>query len=169
VYIFFRFNSWINFNFVEFILLFRILFISILTIYVYDIKKLIAFSTLRNMALIIYLININIYIYIYIYIIIHALFKSIIFLCIGIIIYLNFDFQDTRLVSSLIFYYPLLAYVFISCLFIRGGILFISIFYCKDLIFDLLFLIKLNNFFFFFFFFVFLSFFSLKKSSSILK
>lgn len=68
-------------------------------VYINDVKKLIALSTINNLRIIMFFLFIRINIYIYIYMIIHALFKSLIFLCIGVFIYMNFDIQDIRLIG----------------------------------------------------------------------
>lgn len=61
-------------------------------------KKIIALSTLRQIAIIIFAISIKSTTLAFFHLIIHALFKSTIFLCAGIIIH-NFSYQDIRIID----------------------------------------------------------------------
>lgn len=64
-----------------------------------DLKKIVALSTLRQIAIIIFAISINSITIAFIHLIIHALFKSTIFLCVGIIIHES-SYQDRRKLRS---------------------------------------------------------------------
>ena len=162
IYFIFRFLNYFYLNFIIFFFFSTLIYYGFLILYVYDIKKLIALSTINNLSLIIFFLYLNIYIYIYIYILIHAIFKSIIFLCVGLFIYNNYDIQDSRLINLIInIDYILFFYILIREL-ICCGLLFFRIFICKDIFFDLFYLIKIRNFFFFFFFFFFYFFFFFK-------
>lgn len=96
-----------------------------------DIKKIIALSTLRQIAIIIFAISIKSVTLAFFHLIIHALFKSTIFLCAGIIIH-NSSYQDIRIIGINIIRIP-------STLSIIGlsstaliGVPFISGFFSKD-------------------------------------
>jgi len=98
-----------------------------------DIKKLIAYSTMRHVSLIIYLLSFKLYKIVYFHLNIHAIFKSLIFMCFGFVILSSFHGQDKRLVSFL-FMNPLIKIVFyFSCLCL-GGLPFLRGFFSKDLI-----------------------------------
>jgi len=85
-----------------------------------DIKKLIAYSTMRHVSLIIYLLSFKLYKIVYFHLNIHAIFKSLIFMCFGFVILSSFHGQDKRLVSFL-FMNPLIKIVFyFSCLCLGG-------------------------------------------------
>ena len=101
----------------------RVIYYSLIIIFIFDIKKLIAISTINNLSLIIFFLIIYIYIYIYMYMIIHAIFKSIMFLCIGLLIYNNYDVQDVRIVIGLFQLDFLLIYLFVSRILIRRGLI----------------------------------------------
>lgn len=96
-----------------------------------DLKKIIALSTLSQIAIIIFAISLNSLNRAFFHLISHALFKSIIFLCAGVIIH-NFIYQDIRFIRSIFFYSP----ITISILGISNisliGIPFISGFFSKD-------------------------------------
>lgn len=64
-----------------------------------DLKKIIALSTLRQIAIIIFAISISSIILAYFHIIIHAFFKSLIFICAGTIIHES-SYQDIRIIRN---------------------------------------------------------------------
>ena len=68
IYFMFRFLNYLNLFFLYIFFFSTLIFYGILILFVYDIKKLIALSTINNLSLIIFFLYINIYIYIYIYI-----------------------------------------------------------------------------------------------------
>ena len=145
IYFIFRFLNYFNLNFIIFFFFRTLIYYGLLILYVYDLKKLIALSTINNLSLIIFFLYLNIYIYIYIYILIHAIFKSIIFLCVGLLIFNNYDIQDSRFLNIIIkIDFVLFFYMLISEL-ICCGILFFRIFICKDIFFDLIYLIKIKT------------------------
>ena len=98
-----------------------------------DIKKLIAYSTLNHVSLIIYIYRIQLFKIVYFHLNIHAIFKSLMFICFGYVILSSFHGQDKRLIS-LIYINPIIkvSYYF-SCLCLRG-LPFLSAFFSKDFI-----------------------------------
>lgn len=98
-----------------------------------DIKKLIAFSTINHVALIIFIIARGLFKITYFHLNIHAIFKSLIFICFGFVILNSYHRQDKRIVS-LLYLNPLikLAYNF-SCLCLIG-LPFLRGFFSKDFI-----------------------------------
>jgi len=98
-----------------------------------DIKKLIAYSTINHVSLIMYLISFKLFKVAYFHLNIHAIFKSLIFMCFGFLILSSFHGQDKRLISlgSL---NPIIKIVYyFSCLCL-AGLPFLSGFFSKDLI-----------------------------------
>jgi len=140
VYLLIRFGSFT----VGFISIF-LFFVSVLTmfisglvaVYEYDLKKVIALSTLSQLGVIMFSISLGLYTVAFFHLIIHALFKAILFLCAGAIIHGVGGSQDIRYYGGQIYSYPVIA----SCLNIANlslcGIPFISGFYSKDLIVEL--------------------------------
>jgi len=99
----------------------------------FDIKKLIAYSTLRHVSLIIYILRFKLFKVVYFHLNIHAMFKSLIFMCFGFVILSSYHAQDKRLVS-LINLNPIIKLVYyFSCLCL-AGLPFLSGFFSKDLI-----------------------------------
>lgn len=109
-----------------------------------DFKKIIAFSTLSQLSIIIIIVSLGIYEIAFFHLIIHAIFKSILFLCAGLIIHFINGIQDIRILRNFFKNSPII----ISCMIISVlsliGFPFIGGFYSKDLILEF-FLFKVNN------------------------
>ena len=98
-----------------------------------DIKKLIAYSTINHVSLIIYLLSFKLFKVVYFHLNIHAIFKSLIFICFGFVILSSYHAQDKRLVS-LINLNPIVKIMYyFSCLCLMG-LPFLSGFFSKDFI-----------------------------------
>lgn len=98
-----------------------------------DIKKLIAFSTINHVALIIYFLSLELFKITYFHLNIHAIFKSLIFICFGFVILNSYHRQDSRLIS-LLYLNPLIKIMYtFSCLCLIG-LPFLRAFFSKDFI-----------------------------------
>lgn len=149
VYLIIRFRNYliINNNIINFLLL-----ISILTIFIsglianfeYDLKKIIALSTLSQLGFIIITLRINLFILSFYHLLIHAIFKSLLFIRVGNIIHLTNNNQDIRLIGNLREFIPFTIIRFQITLFALCGFPFISGFYSKDLIIEILYFNKIN-------------------------
>nr|YP_010545523.1 NADH dehydrogenase subunit 5 [Parasteatoda cingulata]UYG23920.1 NADH dehydrogenase subunit 5 [Parasteatoda cingulata] len=110
---------------------FTAIYASMAAMWEQDMKKIIALSTLSQMAMMMYAISLNAINVAYFHLISHALFKSMMFLCAGILIH-NFMYQDMRHMGSMINNSPTI----ISMLGISNmslmGIPFMSGFFSKD-------------------------------------
>lgn len=140
VYVVFRFSSRITLEWCFFLL-----FISSLTIIMaglsacleYDLKKVIAFSTLRQLGVIMFSLAIGRPFIGIIHLVIHALFKSIIFLCGGFFIFVSGGIQDSRFLGGVWSKYPIVSFWLVcSCLCLMG-LPFLRGFYSKDFIIEL--------------------------------
>lgn len=104
-----------------------------------DIKKIVALSTLSQLGVIISAIGLGLPILAFFHLITHALFKALLFVCVGRLINLHHHRQDLRVMGNLSLQIPLT----ITCLNIANmalcGLPFISGFYSKDLIIEMLF------------------------------
>lgn len=99
----------------------------------WDIKKLIAYSTISHVSLILYLLRFKLFKIVYFHLNIHAIFKSLIFMCFGYVILVSFHRQDKRFVR-LVLLNPLVKLIYyISCLCIIG-LPILRAFFSKDLI-----------------------------------
>jgi NADH-ubiquinone oxidoreductase chain 5 len=156
VYLLFRFISLLENSYalkILFVLSLLTIFISgISANYEFDLKKIIALSTLRQLGLIIRILRINFKILCFFHLMTHALFKSILFICAGIIIHIINNNQDIRYIGNLIKFSPLVCIIFNIGNFALCGIPFIRGFYSKDLMGEIFLFFKFNFFFFFFFF-----------------
>lgn len=98
-----------------------------------DIKKLIAYSTISHVSLIIYIIRFKLFKIVYFHLNIHAMFKSLIFICFGFVMLISFHSQDKRLVSysSL---NPVIKIIYMFSCLCLAGLPILRGFFSKDLI-----------------------------------
>lgn len=157
VYLMIRFrNLLINTNIRKFLLL-----ISGLTMFIaglganfeFDLKKIIALSTLRQLGLIIRILAIGFYKLAFFHLLTHAVFKALLFICAGVIIHNIKNSQDIRDIGELTVHIPLT----ISCLNVANlalcGFPFLAGFYSKDIILEIVLISGVNCFSGFLFFF----------------
>ena len=138
-----------------------LLLISGLTIFIaglganfeFDLKKIIALSTLSQLGLIISILAIGFPKLAFFHLLTHALFKALLFICAGAIIHNIKNSQDIRDIGCLSIHIPYTT----SCLNVANlalcGIPFLAGFYSKDLILEIVSLSYVNIFSFFLFFF----------------
>ncbi|YP_010286587.1 NADH dehydrogenase subunit 5 (mitochondrion) [Dermacentor variabilis] len=109
-----------------------------------DLKKIIAFSTLSQLSMMMVILSFNLTNLAFLHLIIHAIFKSMLFLGAGYIIHNMMGKQDIRMLSDFFSYSPLI----MSCMLISSyslmGIPFIGGFYSKDLILEFFFFKNTN-------------------------
>ncbi|XP_056647473.1 NADH-ubiquinone oxidoreductase chain 5-like, partial [Diorhabda sublineata] len=137
VYLLIRFNFSFSNN-----LIIILLFISSITIFIsglganfeFDLKKIIALSTLRQLGLIISILALGEYKLAFFHLLIHALFKALLFMCAGNIIHNLFNCQDIRFIGGLVKHLPLTCTYLNICNLSLCGLPFISGFYSKDLV-----------------------------------
>nr|QHZ87399.1 NADH dehydrogenase subunit 5 [Ephemera sp. XL-2019] len=157
VYLLIRFSPAISFTWVsEWLLL-----ISGLTMFMaglganfeFDLKKIIALSTLSQLGLMMSILSLGFYKLAYFHLLTHALFKALLFMCAGAVIHNMKDSQDIRNMGSLVSQMPYTT----ACLNVANmalcGIPFLAGFYSKDLILEMASLSLLNSVGFFLFFF----------------
>nr|UXG58626.1 NADH dehydrogenase subunit 5 [Dermacentor albipictus] len=109
-----------------------------------DLKKIIAFSTLSQLSMMMVILSMSLTNLAFLHLIIHAIFKSMLFLGAGYVIHNMMGKQDIRMLSDFFFYSPLT----MSCMLIASyslmGIPFIGGFYSKDLILEFFFFNNIN-------------------------
>jgi NADH-ubiquinone oxidoreductase chain 5 len=119
----------------------------------FDLKKIIALSTLRQLGLIIIVLAIGFPGLAFFHLLTHAIFKALLFLCAGGIIHRIKNSQDIRDIGSLFIFLPFTT----SCLNVANmalcGIPFLAGFYSKDLILEVSLLSYLNVISLFLYFF----------------
>nr|QNG56178.1 NADH dehydrogenase subunit 5 [Cucujus sp. MJ-2020] len=112
----------------------------------FDLKKIIALSTLSQLGLMLSILALGEYILAFYHLLTHALFKALLFMCAGNIIHNLGGCQDIRLMGGLIKFMPLTCAFFSMSNFSLCGIPFMSGFYSKDLIVEIMSMQYLNVF-----------------------
>nr|ATD12223.1 NADH dehydrogenase subunit 5 [Dryadomorpha sp. EMHAU-2015-Zz060407] len=102
--------------------------------YEFDLKKVVALSTLSQLGLMMSCLFMGLVELSYFHLLSHAMFKSLLFLCSGIIIHLMGGCQDIRVMGSICFIMPLTCCCFNISNMSLCGFPFLSGFYSKDLI-----------------------------------
>jgi NADH-ubiquinone oxidoreductase chain 5 len=119
----------------------------------FDLKKIIALSTLSQLGLIISILAIGFPKLAFFHLLTHALFKALLFICAGAIIHNIKNSQDIRDIGGLSIFMPFTT----SCLNLANlalcGMPFLAGFYSKDLILEVVSLSFVNCFSFFIYFF----------------
>jgi len=113
-----------------------------------DIKKVIALSTLRQLGIIIIILGIGNPVLSFFHLISHAFFKAILFICAGLIIHRIKDYQDIRKIGFNYLNINLSVSIIIIANIRLCGLPFLSGFYSKDLIIEIV-IIKGKNIFLF--------------------
>lgn len=153
VYLLIRFNYLL----VDTFFLKSLLLLSGLTIFIagiranyeFDLKKIIALSTLRQLGLIIRILRIGLPNLAFFHLLTHAIFKALLFICAGVIIHLINDIQDIRFIGGIRLYVPLTSLCINISNIALCGIPFLAGFYSKDLILELVSFSNLNLLIFF--------------------
>nr|YP_010271151.1 NADH dehydrogenase subunit 5 [Gargara genistae]UKB86916.1 NADH dehydrogenase subunit 5 [Gargara genistae] len=124
--------------------LFTMIFSSFCANYEFDLKKIIAFSTLSQLGLMMTSVFLGLVDYSFFHLLTHAMFKSLLFLCSGIFIYFYTDNQDIRFFGGVSSFLPLTSCCFNISNMALCGIPFLSGFYSKDLIVEITFFSGFN-------------------------
>nr|QOP39704.1 NADH dehydrogenase subunit 5 [Triceratopyga calliphoroides] len=121
--------------------------------YEFDLKKIIALSTLSQLGLMMSILSMGYYKLAFFHLLTHALFKALLFMCAGAIIHNMNNSQDIRLMGSLSMMMPLTSSCFNVANLALCGMPFLAGFYSKDLILETVSLSYINMFSFFLYFF----------------
>nr|YP_010463221.1 NADH dehydrogenase subunit 5 [Cavelerius yunnanensis]UUJ37745.1 NADH dehydrogenase subunit 5 [Cavelerius yunnanensis] len=149
VYLMIRFKEFLGFYITDFFL-----FISVLTMfmsglvanYEFDLKKIIALSTLSQLGLMMSVFFMGFYDVSFFHLLTHAFFKALLFLCAGLFIHGVNGTQDIRYMGSFVINFPYTMSCFAIANFSLCGLPFLSGFYSKDLIVELM-IMDWNNLF----------------------
>nr|UKE80195.1 NADH dehydrogenase subunit 5 [Tegrodera latecincta] len=137
VYLLIRFNYSLSDEMMMFLL-----FISSMTMFMsglganfeFDLKKIIALSTLSQLGLMMMILSLGSYKLAFFHLLTHALFKALLFMCAGNVIHSMANCQDIRFMGGLVMSMPLTCVFMNICNLSLCGIPFLSGFYSKDLI-----------------------------------
>nr|ALO76320.1 NADH deshydrogenase subunit 5 [Omalisus fontisbellaquei] len=156
VYLLIRFNFSFSNNLLLFLLIisgFTMFMAGLGANYEYDLKKIIALSTLSQLGLMMSIIALGESELAFFHMLTHALFKALLFMCAGCMIHNLFGCQDIRYLGSLISQMPLTCCLFNVCNMALCGIPFLAGFYSKDLILEVLTMGYFNFFVYLIFYF----------------
>nr|YP_010140072.1 NADH dehydrogenase subunit 5 [Nacolus tuberculatus]QQK57716.1 NADH dehydrogenase subunit 5 [Nacolus tuberculatus] len=144
---FYNLNFYNNYLFL-FISVMTMFFSSICAMLEFDLSKIIAFSTLSQLGLMMSSLYCGLPIFSYYHMLSHAMFSSLLFLCSGVFIYYMGNNQDIRFMGSVCFFLPMTSSCFLISIMALCGIPFLSGFYSSDLIIDFSSFYSLSLFFF---------------------
>nr|YP_005089281.1 NADH dehydrogenase subunit 5 [Libythea celtis]YP_010879509.1 NADH dehydrogenase subunit 5 [Libythea lepita]ADP01765.1 NADH dehydrogenase subunit 5 [Libythea celtis]WHE44873.1 NADH dehydrogenase subunit 5 [Libythea lepita] len=148
VYLLIRFNNLL----VDMFFLKMLLLLSGLTMfmsgisanYEFDLKKIIALSTLSQLGLMMSILSMGYYDLAFFHLLTHAMFKALLFMCAGMIIHMMNDNQDIRMMGGISNYIPLTSLCMNISNMALCGIPFLAGFYSKDLILEMVSMSNLN-------------------------
>ena len=152
VYLLVRFSSALEGSEVQITLL----LLSRLTIFIaglganfeYDLKKIIALSTLSQLGVIIRILCLGYANLAFFHLLSHALFKALLFICAGAVIHNIKDYQDIRVMGGLVSQMPLTTFCINLANLALCGSPFLAGFYSKDLVLEIAFMSNINIFIF---------------------
>lgn len=108
--------------------------------YEYDLKKIIALSTLRQLGVILRILALGYAELAFFHLLRHAIFKALLFICAGVVIHRAMDCQDIRSIGGLINFIPLtISFIRVANLALCG-FPFLAGFYSKDIILEVAFI-----------------------------
>nr|YP_010703197.1 NADH dehydrogenase subunit 5 [Chlorogomphus shanicus]WCO11399.1 NADH dehydrogenase subunit 5 [Chlorogomphus shanicus] len=110
----------------------------------FDLKKIIALSTLSQLGLMMSILSMGYPTLAFFHLLTHALFKALLFMCAGVIIHNMGDSQDIRCMGGLIKFLPLTSSCFNVSNLALCGMPFLAGFYSKDLILEMCLVSNLN-------------------------
>nr|AYW52344.1 NADH dehydrogenase subunit 5 [Entiminae sp. ACP-2013] len=133
-------------NFMLFISLFTMFMAGLGANFEFDLKKIIALSTLSQLGLMISILSLGSTELAFFHLLIHAFFKALLFMCAGVFIHNLMNCQDIRYMGSMISFMPLTCFLFNICNLALCGLPFLSGFYSKDLVVETLSMSYVNLF-----------------------
>nr|YP_010586206.1 NADH dehydrogenase subunit 5 [Goera horni]UZZ43968.1 NADH dehydrogenase subunit 5 [Goera horni] len=148
VYLLIRFSPMLE----NFILFKYFMLMGMLTMFIsglganfeFDLKKIIALSTLSQLGLMMTILAMNLSNLAFFHLLIHAFFKSLLFLCAGVLIHSFKDSQDIRFMGASLKFMPLTGSFFNISNLALCGLPFLAGFYSKDLILEMTLLNNVN-------------------------
>nr|YP_009522477.1 NADH dehydrogenase subunit 5 [Micronecta sahlbergii]AXQ02200.1 NADH dehydrogenase subunit 5 [Micronecta sahlbergii] len=155
VYLMIRFSDlYLSFNcqFLVFLGLITMFMSGLGANYEYDLKKIIALSTLSQLGLMMSILFLGFPVLAFFHLLTHAFFKALLFLCAGLIIHCMNDSQDIRHMGGVSNFLPFTSTCFVISSLSLCGAPFLSGFYSKDMILEMYSMNGFNMFIYFVFF-----------------
>nr|YP_010157584.1 NADH dehydrogenase subunit 5 [Fieberiella septentrionalis]QRG29272.1 NADH dehydrogenase subunit 5 [Fieberiella septentrionalis] len=146
VYLLIRFFNYLNYynEFFLYISMMTMILSSFCANFENDLKKIIALSTLSQLGLMMSCLFLGLYNFSFFHLLSHAMFKSLLFLCSGIMIYKMSDNQDVRLIGCICLSMPYTTCCFNISNMALCGLPFLSGFFSKDLMLELMVMNSMN-------------------------
>nr|YP_002971026.1 NADH dehydrogenase subunit 5 [Hydrometra greeni]ACJ69489.1 NADH dehydrogenase subunit 5 [Hydrometra greeni] len=149
VYLLIRFSNLLynmDCNFFLYISMMTMIMSGLVASFEYDLKKIIALSTLSQLGLMMVILFFGYPMLSFFHLLTHAFFKALLFLCAGLIIHVMSNTQDIRYMGGLYNQIPITLSSFLISNLSLTGFPFLSGFYSKDLIIEIM-LFNGSNFF----------------------
>ena len=121
-----------------------IIMASLRALFESDLKKIVALSTLSQLGLIVLRLGLGAFFARFFHLLRHAFFKALLFLAAGAVIHASEDYQDLRLIGRSSFSLPVINRFTLISIFRLIGLPFMSAFFSKELILDIIILFNLN-------------------------
>nr|YP_010616656.1 NADH dehydrogenase subunit 5 [Euthalia franciae]WAW79843.1 NADH dehydrogenase subunit 5 [Euthalia franciae] len=157
IYLLIRFNNLlVDMFFLKFLLLMSgltMMMAGICANYEFDLKKIIALSTLSQLGLMMSILSMGFYDLAFFHLLTHAMFKALLFMCAGSIIHMMNDNQDIRMMGGISLYIPLTSLCMNISNLALCGIPFLAGFYSKDMILEMVSMSNLNIMIFYLYYF----------------
>nr|YP_009538098.1 NADH dehydrogenase subunit 5 [Auzakia danava]AYN60880.1 NADH dehydrogenase subunit 5 [Auzakia danava] len=157
VYLLIRFNNLlIDMVFFKFLLLLSgltMMMAGICANYEFDLKKIIALSTLSQLGLMMSILSMGFYDLAFFHLLTHAMFKALLFMCAGVLIHMMNNNQDIRMMGGISLYVPLTSLCMNISNLALCGIPFLAGFYSKDMILEMVSMSNLNLLIFYLYYF----------------
>uniref|UniRef100_A0AAU6PBZ8 NADH-ubiquinone oxidoreductase chain 5 n=1 Tax=Tituria planata TaxID=3133672 RepID=A0AAU6PBZ8_9HEMI len=138
VYLTIRFMNKINSNYLLLLSMLTMIMASLCANYEFDLKKIIALSTLSQLGMMMSSTFLGMKELSFMHLITHATFKSLLFMCAGIMIFYNMNNQDIRNMGMMQKKLPMTSSCFSISTMALCGIPFLTGFYSKDLIMEMM-------------------------------
>nr|YP_010490377.1 NADH dehydrogenase subunit 5 [Calantica studeri]UWM12863.1 NADH dehydrogenase subunit 5 [Calantica studeri] len=110
----------------------------------FDLKKIIALSTLSQLGLMMYSLSLGMVKMAFFHLLMHALFKALLFMSAGSVIHSYKGWQDIRMMGNMMVSLPYMSSCFVVSNLALSGLPFLAGFYSKDLILELSLMGELN-------------------------
>nr|ALO64596.1 NADH dehydrogenase subunit 5 [Lasioglossum minutissimum] len=137
VYLLIRYNKFMSLSVKSYIIIISsgtMFMAGLMANYEFNLKKIIALSTLSQLGFMMSILGMGLVELGFFHLLIHAFFKSLMFMCVGGFIHSTLNNQDLRKFMGMMCLSPLKSVVFLFSLLNLSGFPFISGFYSKDLI-----------------------------------
>nr|AZL93123.1 NADH dehydrogenase subunit 5 [Belyta sp. ZJUH_2016005] len=131
-------------NYLVYFSMVTMLMSGFMALYSYDLKKIVAYSTLSQLGMIFMIYCLMMSNLSFFHLMSHAMFKSLLFMCCGVMIHLMKNFQDIRMLGMLMNFVPLTMMMFNISNMSLCGMYFFSGFYSKDIMLESSLMLDLN-------------------------